>query len=411
LACACLLAIGAPTAQAADPASALAGAEESASVAQGEISSAEAGLSPTKAAFEVARHRAAPADAAAASARARLAHLRNSAHSTQAAARARIERREATHREEVEDHDESLAAAIGFGLALLLLALIALGWDFFRASALVAWLVGRDRSQAIGFCIGGGLLAVVIGAVLGGPSVLGAIGWLIVGLGLALPAALLLARHSAEVQARRARPILRRERLPRSVPLTACALSAVLALAALAGSAFAEGPAPASVSAQLRAEAGPPTVAAQTEISRAASRATQLSGQAKALDRKRAAAHTELAAAEGELEHAEGRLASAESSADRYSNQLVALEERKARELAREEAKALREAETAEAQATEEAAEECDPNYSGCLDPNASDYDCAGGSGDGPLYTGTVEVIGYDHYGLDEDGDGIGCEP
>jgi resuscitation-promoting factor RpfB len=52
----------------------------------------------------------------------------------------------------------------------------------------------------------------------------------------------------------------------------------------------------------------------------------------------------------------------------------------------------------------------CDPNYSGCLNPNASDYDCAGGSGDGPLYTGRVEVIGVDHYGLDADGDGVGCE-
>lgn len=52
----------------------------------------------------------------------------------------------------------------------------------------------------------------------------------------------------------------------------------------------------------------------------------------------------------------------------------------------------------------------CDPNYSGCLDPNAYDYDCVGGSGDGPLYTGTVVVTGSDHYGLDADGDGIGCE-
>jgi hypothetical protein len=45
-----------------------------------------------------------------------------------------------------------------------------------------------------------------------------------------------------------------------------------------------------------------------------------------------------------------------------------------------------------------------------CLDPNAVDYDCEGGSGNGPLYTGTVEVLGVDHYGLDGDGDGIGCE-
>ena len=53
----------------------------------------------------------------------------------------------------------------------------------------------------------------------------------------------------------------------------------------------------------------------------------------------------------------------------------------------------------------------CDPNYSGaCLDPNASDYDCAGGSGDGPEYTGTVTVVGNDHFGLDRDGDGVGCE-
>jgi hypothetical protein len=55
--------------------------------------------------------------------------------------------------------------------------------------------------------------------------------------------------------------------------------------------------------------------------------------------------------------------------------------------------------------------EECDPNYQGaCLDPNASDYDCAGGSGNGPDYTGEVIVVGEDHFGLDADGDGIGCE-
>jgi len=55
-------------------------------------------------------------------------------------------------------------------------------------------------------------------------------------------------------------------------------------------------------------------------------------------------------------------------------------------------------------------AQSCNPNYSGCLDPNASDYDCEGGSGNGPYYTGTVKVIGYDEYGLDADGDGYGCD-
>jgi hypothetical protein len=53
----------------------------------------------------------------------------------------------------------------------------------------------------------------------------------------------------------------------------------------------------------------------------------------------------------------------------------------------------------------------CDPNYEGaCLDPNVSDYDCAGGGGDGPKYVGRVRVVGTDHYGLDTDGDGIACE-
>jgi hypothetical protein len=51
----------------------------------------------------------------------------------------------------------------------------------------------------------------------------------------------------------------------------------------------------------------------------------------------------------------------------------------------------------------------CTPGYSPCLPP-APDYDCAGGSGDGPKYTGTVHVTGSDPYDLDADGDGIGCE-
>jgi len=51
----------------------------------------------------------------------------------------------------------------------------------------------------------------------------------------------------------------------------------------------------------------------------------------------------------------------------------------------------------------------CD-GYSPCLPP-ASDYDCAGGSGDGPEYAqGPIEVTGSDPYELDSEGDGIACE-
>ena len=52
----------------------------------------------------------------------------------------------------------------------------------------------------------------------------------------------------------------------------------------------------------------------------------------------------------------------------------------------------------------------CHPGYSGCLKQNAGDYDCSGGSGNGPNYTGRVQVYGSDPFGLDRDNDGWGCE-
>jgi len=51
----------------------------------------------------------------------------------------------------------------------------------------------------------------------------------------------------------------------------------------------------------------------------------------------------------------------------------------------------------------------CDPNYTGCV-PIDSDVDCRGGSGNGPSYTGPVEVVGADIYDLDRDNDGLACE-
>jgi flagellar hook assembly protein FlgD len=56
----------------------------------------------------------------------------------------------------------------------------------------------------------------------------------------------------------------------------------------------------------------------------------------------------------------------------------------------------------------------CTPGYSPCLvDHGGEDYDCAGGSGNGPYYTepGVVyTVTGLDPYGLDANGNGLGCE-
>jgi hypothetical protein len=52
---------------------------------------------------------------------------------------------------------------------------------------------------------------------------------------------------------------------------------------------------------------------------------------------------------------------------------------------------------------------DCHTSYTGdCLVPTAPDYDCFG-HGDGPYFTGRVNVIGPDVFGLDPDGNAIGC--
>lgn len=54
--------------------------------------------------------------------------------------------------------------------------------------------------------------------------------------------------------------------------------------------------------------------------------------------------------------------------------------------------------------------DDCTPGYDPCV-PIASDVDCAGGSGNGPVYVqGPIRVTGSDPYRLDSDHDGIGCE-
>ena len=54
----------------------------------------------------------------------------------------------------------------------------------------------------------------------------------------------------------------------------------------------------------------------------------------------------------------------------------------------------------------------CHSSYQGaCLTPGIGDYDCAGGSGNGPNYvSGPISFVGPDEFDLDGDGDGVGCE-
>jgi hypothetical protein len=55
--------------------------------------------------------------------------------------------------------------------------------------------------------------------------------------------------------------------------------------------------------------------------------------------------------------------------------------------------------------------ENCHAGYTGaCLKPDAVDYDCRGGNGDGPDFVGApVRVTGSDPYELDGNGDGWAC--
>jgi hypothetical protein len=70
----------------------------------------------------------------------------------------------------------------------------------------------------------------------------------------------------------------------------------------------------------------------------------------------------------------------------------------------------VKKVETVPAPTQPKASSDCHPGYSGCLKTNAGDYDCRGGSGNGPNYTGPVSVYGSDPFDLDRDGDGQGCD-
>ncbi len=306
-----------------------------------------------------------------------------------------------------------MRSGVGFGLAALVAGLIALFWGWFRATAPVAALTELDRGRAIGLCVGGGLLMLIVGAVLGGSDgAVGALGSFVFCLGPILPTSLLLARHSLEVQRGRSTPLLRRERLPNWVSLATAGLMLVLFLAGTGSAVFAGDAASQPISPGLEEEAEAAKGGrGADELAEAQEEVAKAKGEAAAPLAARNGARQILTRARREFGHAQERLAGAESSQKAFVRRLVALEIKEQREAEKEEARAQREGEELEEEAEEELAAECNPNYSGCLDPNSPDYDCLGGSGDGPDYTGTVEVIGYDEYGLDDDGDGIGCDP
>lgn len=398
------------SASAQDPGAGLADAEARVAAAETDLAQLEPGARLAEAKLEAAKKQAAPAQAAAERAAGQVAATEASLRRDHLRAVAAMREVEKERDAAAKDHDEKVASGVGLAIAALVLALIALAWSWFRASAAVAYLARIQIGQAIGLCVGGGFLAVLIGAAMGSAGGLAeAIGVGIVGLGLTLPVAFLLGRHSAEVQRGRAKSALGRERVPAQVTQGIAAIFALLFLLGLGSALFAVEAESGEITAKTRELAEDEEPSSQALID-AKAEATKLEGEAGPLLAIVRRKQTDLDAIKRQLGKAESRLTDAERDARGFTRQLLVLERQEARAaaklIAREEQEAREESERAE----EEAAEECNPNYSGCLDPYASDYDCAGGSGDGPNYTGTVEVIGYDEYGLDDDGDGIGCD-
>ncbi len=400
------------TAAAQDPASGLAEAEQDAVRLETEVASLKSKVYAREERYRATAEHAAPSLSALHRSQTQLRRLRHELGVHGKEAEARIAQLEDQHRQEVDDHDEEVRNGVGFGLAALIAGLIALAWGWFRASGPVAALAEIDLARAVGICVGGGLLTVIVGAALGSTTgAVGALGSFIFCLGLILPTALLLGRHSAEVQRGRAKPLLRRERLPTWVPMAVAGLMLVLFMAGTGSAIFAGGASSQPLPTELQEEAeGVSASQAAEELEAAREEVAEAGSRAAAPLARRNAAQEQLASARDSLGDAEQQLASAKSWVDTFSQRLVALEEKEQRELERAEARALREVEDQESKAAaveEESTAGCD--YNPCLPP-ASDYDCEGGSGDGPAYTGTVEVIGTDIYGLDDDGDGIGCE-
>lgn len=410
-------------ASAQDPEAGLVEAQERGTAVAAQIPDLEAALKSAQSRFKAAAGDAAPARSQLRSASSRVAAIEDSLRGRQQRAVATVHRVEDERTEAREAHDKTVRFGIGLGIAALVLAAIALAWGWFRASAAVAYLVRMELGQAIGLCVGGGLLAVIAGAAISSTGgVLGAVGYAVCALGFGLPIAFVLAHHSAEVQRGRASAYLRRARFPARATQGLAGLFAALFLLFLGSAVFAGEAKSGDVDAQ-RMQAGDRALSSPALVA-AKARADKLEHQASALfvvlHRKQA----DLRTATRRLNAAQARLANAKADERRFTHRLAAIEERELRQTRHEEREAQRLAEAEERKAEklaeaeerdyeeeELAAEECDPNYSGCLDPNAVDYDCEGGSGDGPLYTSTVEVLGVDHYGLDDDGDGIGCDP
>lgn len=393
----------------AGPASDLSAAESRAATAEARVAAAREQLDAARADYAEAARRADPLAATADDAGAKARNLRSELVDEQQEARAEIARLEASWQQEEDDQAEEEAGGIGFGLAALIAGTIGLIWGRFRRSALVVALGEFGLAQAVGLCVGGGLLLLLIGGLMLGGGIAGVIGGLFAGLGIALPVAFLLARHSLEVERGRAKPVGGRERLPDWVSRTAAVLLLLLALAGILGAIGGDDPSAPAVTGELREKAANPEEGPGAErLAEAETEAAKARQVAARPIARRETAERIVRSASRQLGRARGQVVKARAEVRRFTRQLavlVAREEREAEKQAEREAEEAAEVEEEELEffEEEEGGGGCDPNYSPCVPTYPPDVDCA-------EVGGSVSVIGSDPHGLDADGDGIGCE-
>jgi hypothetical protein len=190
LAAACLLVALSGHAMAQDPEVGLAEAEARAGAAESEVPELEAAVRSAQSRFEATKEHAAPIRTKALEAVARVTAIEDSRDRSYQRAVATLDEIEEERDNAEEEHRGTIRAGVGFGIAALVMAVVALAWGWFRASAGAAYLARIQLSQAIGLCAGIGLLGVIIGAIISSiGGVVGVLGFAIFSLELLLPAA------------------------------------------------------------------------------------------------------------------------------------------------------------------------------------------------------------------------------
>jgi predicted nucleic acid-binding Zn-ribbon protein len=389
-------------ANAKDLAAELSAAESDASTARAALATAEDHVTEAEQALAPLKAQAESADQKADAAEQRVDEIEAKLTDARTDAAHQIRSAEQAYAEDVDEHDKDTASSVGFGIGALVLGVVALFWPVVRRLEPIPWLAShgwREFLAVLGSLV---LLLLVGGSLVENDGIAPAIGGFLIIVSIGALVLVPVARHSLQIERGEATALTRQHPFPGWVPQVVAGVLAIVAIAAVLGALGEDDPSEPVFSPKLErlaaAAEGDPTDPPTQALAEAQQRAEPLVARASKLASARDEVEDVLSEARTDVRALQQGIASAEKEIDSLSA-LIAEQEAKAAQ------QAAREAEQAE----EQSSDNCTPGYSPCLPP-ASDYDCSGGSGDGPEYTGQVSVSGSDPYDLDADGDGVGCE-